>query len=102
MKTLLAVLTLLFASLLLLAGCSIEQKSMSDQEQDSTPDETSTIAITSSDNTRSEVDVNVEIAGDDAERRRGLMGRPGPAENPGILFVFERNKPLSFWMKDTL
>jgi uncharacterized membrane protein (UPF0127 family) len=102
MRTSLAVLTLLFASLLLVAGCSIEQKTMSNEEQDSTPDETSTIAIISSDNTRTEVDVDVEIADDDAERRRGLMERTDLAENAGMLFVFDREMPLSFWMKDTL
>lgn len=100
MRTSLAVLTLLFASLLLLAGCSIEQKSMSNQQQDSTPNETSTIEITSSDGTRTEVEV--EIADDDAKRQRGLMERTALAENAGMLFVFDREKPLSFWMKDTL
>lgn len=48
------------------------------------------------------VRVRVEIADDDAERARGLMERTALGENRGMLFVFEREQTLSFWMKDTL
>lgn len=49
-----------------------------------------------------EVEVSVEIAGTDAERQRGLMERTELAEERGMLFVFEEEQELSFWMKDTL
>lgn len=46
--------------------------------------------------------VPVEIADTDAERRMGLMGRTALTEGTGMLFVFDAEQPLSFWMKDTL
>ena len=48
------------------------------------------------------VEVPVEIAATDAERERGLMGRTALAEDAGMLFVFDQEQPLSFWMRDTL
>jgi uncharacterized membrane protein (UPF0127 family) len=48
------------------------------------------------------VEVPVEIAATDTERERGLMGRTALAEDAGMLFVFDREQQLSFWMKDTL
>lgn len=46
--------------------------------------------------------VPVEIAATDAERQMGLMGRASLAADVGMLFVFDAEQPLSFWMKDTL
>lgn len=48
------------------------------------------------------VEVEAEVADDDAERQRGLMERTALAEDAGMLFVFGRERPLSFWMKNTL
>jgi uncharacterized membrane protein (UPF0127 family) len=48
------------------------------------------------------VEVPVEIAATDAERERGLMGRTTLPEDAGMLFVFDQEQQLSFWMKDTL
>ena len=48
------------------------------------------------------VPVGVEIADTDVERQTGLMGRSALAEDAGMLFVFEGEQTLSFWMKDTL
>ena len=48
------------------------------------------------------VEVPVEIAATDAERERGLMGRTALPEDAGMLFVFDQEQQLSFWMKDTL
>jgi uncharacterized membrane protein (UPF0127 family) len=44
----------------------------------------------------------VEIAATDVERERGLMGRTALAQDAGMLFVFDQEQQLSFWMKDTL
>ena len=49
-----------------------------------------------------EVVVQVEIADAHTERARGLMGRTALAEGRGMLFVFDREQDLSFWMKNTL
>ncbi|MBI4019790.1 MAG: DUF192 domain-containing protein [Candidatus Aenigmarchaeota archaeon] len=45
--------------------------------------------------------VFVEIADEPEERRRGLMNRTSLGENSGMLFVFEGESVLYFWMKDT-
>lgn len=46
--------------------------------------------------------MQVEVADTDAERQRGLMERTALGENRGMLFVFEDERTLSFWMKNTL
>jgi uncharacterized membrane protein (UPF0127 family) len=48
-----------------------------------------------------EVRVKAEIADTDEERRRGLMDRTSLGENRGMLFVFDGEQRLSFWMKNT-
>jgi len=48
-----------------------------------------------------EARVNVEVALRAAERQRGLMYRSELGENWGMLFVYEREEPLVFWMKNT-
>jgi uncharacterized membrane protein (UPF0127 family) len=48
------------------------------------------------------VKINVEIAKTDEERSQGLMFRKKLPDGEGMLFVFERDQQLSFWMKNTL
>ncbi|BCX13894.1 MAG: hypothetical protein KatS3mg085_426 [Candidatus Dojkabacteria bacterium] len=43
----------------------------------------------------------VEIADDNTERQRGLMFRDYLPEDAGMLFVFEKEQTLNFWMKNT-
>ena len=43
----------------------------------------------------------VEIANNDATREHGLMDRRYMAPNHGMLFEFDREAPVSFWMKNT-
>lgn len=43
----------------------------------------------------------VEIAADDASRERGLMNRRYMPANRGMLFEFEREATVIFWMKNT-
>ena len=62
---------------------------------------TTTVTLVPSDGAEP-VEVEVEIADDDAERARGLMKRTELAEDAGMLFVFERERTLSFWMRNTL
>ena len=47
------------------------------------------------------VEVRVEIADNPFERARGLMYRTALGEDRGMLFVFSKEQPLSFWMKNT-
>ncbi|MDR0644024.1 MAG: DUF192 domain-containing protein [Treponema sp.] len=42
-----------------------------------------------------------EVAETMEERQRGLMFRKELADGKGMLFVFERDQILSFWMKNT-
>ena len=48
------------------------------------------------------VPVQVEIADTPEEWQTGLIGRSALAEEAGMLFVFEQEQILAFWMKDTL
>ena len=114
MRIWIVVLMLSFASLFLGVGCGGEKSSApSGSTEETTPStaasttvsesegsRTPTVTITNSEGER--VGVEVEIADNDAERQRGLMERTALAENAGMLFVFEREKPLAFWMKNTL
>lgn len=45
--------------------------------------------------------INVEIADTTEERAKGLMNRKHLDENHGMLFVFDRDQLMSFWMKNT-
>lgn len=47
------------------------------------------------------VPFRVELATTDAHRERGLMYRNHLEPDSGMLFVFERDAPLAFWMKNT-
>ena len=106
---------LLFVFLLLVAGCGGGENSAPEENRTanstapaqttaeaSVPDESNTITIIGMNEERSEVEVEVEIADDKAEQRRGLMERTELAENAGMLFVFDREEPRSFWMRNTL
>ena len=70
------------------------------QAQEQQPAPTATVSITNA--AGQTVDILVEIADTPAERETGLMGRSALAADSGMLFVFDQDQPLSFWMKDTL
>ncbi len=44
----------------------------------------------------------VEVAHTDDQRERGLMHRRSLGSREGMLFVFDADQRLAFWMKDTL
>ena len=44
----------------------------------------------------------LEVADTSQERARGLMGRKSLEKDRGILFVFQSEQTLSFWMRNTL
>jgi uncharacterized protein len=43
----------------------------------------------------------VELATNDAERERGLMFRKELPQGQGMLFDFQRDQPVAFWMHNT-
>lgn len=45
---------------------------------------------------------NVELARNFIDRQQGLMHRNSLAKDSGMLFVFNNEQQLSFWMKNTL
>jgi uncharacterized membrane protein (UPF0127 family) len=45
--------------------------------------------------------LRVEVARTSSARKKGLMHRESLGKNEGMLFVFESDQILSFWMKDT-
>ncbi len=45
--------------------------------------------------------VRLELARTDEERAQGLMFRGALAADAGMLFVFEAEEPVPFWMKNT-
>jgi uncharacterized membrane protein (UPF0127 family) len=45
--------------------------------------------------------IAIEVASDEVEITQGLMWRHSMSERNGMLFVFEQETPLSFWMKNT-
>lgn len=47
-------------------------------------------------------DVSLEVATSPEKHARGLMFRETLAENTGMLFIFDAQRPLSFWMQNTL
>jgi hypothetical protein len=46
--------------------------------------------------------IRAEVAANEADRSRGLMGRTRLGANEGMLFVFKGPITGKFWMKDTL
>jgi len=46
--------------------------------------------------------ISMEIAKDEDSRTQGLMFRKSMPDSCGMLFVFEKMQPLSFWMKNTI
>jgi uncharacterized protein len=47
------------------------------------------------------VQIVAEIAATETERERGLMFRTTLADGTGMLFVFDKDQQLAFWMKNT-
>ena len=115
MRALATALILLLTSLLMLAGCgrgeggstpgsapetAASSGTASETTAVTTSGEFATVSLVPSGGER--VELEVEIADDELERQRGLMERTELAENVGMLFVFEQQQQLSFWMKNTL
>jgi uncharacterized protein len=46
--------------------------------------------------------LTLEIARSPAQREYGLMNRTQVPPHTGMIFVFDRDEPVAFWMKDTL
>lgn len=49
-----------------------------------------------------QISFSIEVADDSAKRSRGLMFRKEMDADRGMLFVFQMQQPLAFWMKNTI
>jgi len=47
------------------------------------------------------IDITAEVARTELERNRGLMFRKSLPEGKGMLFVFDYDQKVAFWMKNT-
>lgn len=47
-------------------------------------------------------DLTLEVARTDSQRARGLMDRKTVPAHTGMIFVFDSDSLVDFWMKDTL
>lgn len=61
--------------------------------------ETKTLTIIRQDNTT--IQIEAELAKTNEERSFGFMERKHIPDGTGMLFIFERDQILSFWMKNT-
>jgi uncharacterized membrane protein (UPF0127 family) len=59
---------------------------------------TETISIETSSGTQK---LDVEVAGDDASRERGLMFRRVMPQNHGMIFLFGNERMITMWMRNT-
>src|SRR5579884_2630008 len=49
-----------------------------------------------------QANLHVQVAQTESQRERGLMSVRHLTPHTGMLFVFDRDSPVAFWMKDTL
>ena len=49
----------------------------------------------------SKITLNVEIAANEQDRAHGYMERKNIPDGTGMIFIFEKDQILSFWMKNT-
>ena len=45
--------------------------------------------------------IDIEIADEDVKRAQGMMWRRSMSDSQGMLFIFDKEEPRSFWMKNT-
>jgi uncharacterized membrane protein (UPF0127 family) len=62
--------------------------------------ETAVLTITRADS--SAVEITVEIARTEDEKAQGLMHRKKLPDGQGMIFIYDRDQQMSFWMKNTV
>ena len=62
---------------------------------------TSSPKVTIHTSSGNEISITVEVADTPEKRRLGLMYRQDLKEDEGMLFLFPKEEPLTFWMKNT-
>ncbi len=95
-KTSLKLRTPVILALVLLSAASCSGKSSQVGAMDKPNPKLPTATIRSG-----EISLEVEIASTEEQRNKGLMFRKSLAEGKGMLFVFESDQKMAFWMKNT-
>ena len=67
----------------------------------SSPQKLKTAVLSIERENRPVAEITAELARTDEERAKGLMFRTNLPEGEGMLFIFERDQLMSFWMKNT-
>ena len=62
--------------------------------------ETAVLSIARADSTP--VEITVEVARTEDEKAQGLMYRKKLPDGEGMIFIYDRDQQMSFWMKNTL
>jgi len=78
----------------LLSSCSAQ--SGNGQETDKPNGQLKAVTLKAGD-----VQLTAEVAATELERTRGLMFRKSLADGKGMLFVFDSDQKVAFWMKNT-
>jgi hypothetical protein len=89
-------IALRFAAVVLIAGCAVLAAFVLPAPAHAARQ--ATIEIVSSSGVHA---FSVEMATNDAERSRGLMFRKTLPEGQGMLFDFDHDQPVAFWMHNT-
>ena len=89
MKEIKKLLAILFAATCLLSLASCKSKKLA----------VTTITITRADG--STITVQAEVAKTEEERNHGFMERKNIPDGTGMIFIFDKEQILSFWMKNT-
>ena len=90
----LAVLSIAFGGGLIAIGC--ERDTPSQTQPSEIPQSLPTVKMKIKDRT-----YDLEVARTPRQQEIGLMKRDSMPENHGMIFCFDAERPLSFWMKDT-
>jgi hypothetical protein len=90
----------LLAGLILLAGCDRPARQQSTIPSDMFTKH-GTLIFVRADGTEAAT-IDIEIADTPQKRETGLMGRPTLGEKQGMLFIFEVEQDLAFWMMNTM
>ncbi len=94
----------LLISLLLLVSCNGDNGREASPERTAgrTLDYTATVHfLEAPDSETPLVSVDAAVAETSAQRQEGLMNVHELPQNKGMIFIFEREQPLSFWMANT-
>ncbi|MDR1306348.1 MAG: DUF192 domain-containing protein [Treponema sp.] len=86
-----------FFALILVLGCACTGGKEPDRAQTGLEARTLRVVTAAGD-----LAVEAELARTERERETGLMFRTGLEDGKGMLFIFEHDQVLSFWMKNTL